>query len=74
MKLFSPDNSELMNISELERDGDVLVVKGTAFGAMPIVAHLRPDEARAALKLLNLKLVLFLLKMVLWPARPPKES
>lgn len=73
MKLFSPDKSELMDISELARDGDVLVVKGTAFGAMPIVAQLRPEEARAALKLLDLKLVLFLLKMMLWPARSPKE-
>lgn len=73
MKLFSPDKSELMHISALERDGDVLVVKGTAFGAMPIVAQLRPEEARAALKLLDLKLVLFLLKMVLWPARPVEE-
>jgi hypothetical protein len=73
MKLFSPDKSELMDISALERDGDVLVVKGTAFGAMPIVAQLRPEEARAALKLLDLKLVLFLLKMVLWPARRAEE-
>jgi hypothetical protein len=64
MKLFSPDNSELMQISSLERDGDLLVIKGSAFGAMPITAQLRPEQARAALKLLNLKLVFFLITLL----------
>lgn len=65
MKLYSPDGSELMQIHSLERDGQVLLLKGTAFGAMPIVAQLRPEEMRGGLRLLNVKLVTFLLGMLL---------
>lgn len=65
MKLFSPDGSELMQIESLERDGQLLLLKGTAFGAMPIVAQLRPEEMRGGLRLLNLRLVTFLLSMLL---------
>lgn len=64
MKLFSPDGSELMKIEALERDGDQLVLKGTAFGAMPITAQLCPQEMRGGFTLLNLKLVMFLISML----------
>ena len=63
MKLYSPDNSELMLITSLERDGDELVVKGKVFGAMPIVAKLRPEQARALFALLTPGLFFFLLSM-----------
>jgi hypothetical protein len=63
MKLYSPDNSELMLITALERDGDELVVKGKVFGAMPIVAHLRPDQARAMFALVRPRLFFFLLTL-----------
>jgi len=63
MKIYSADNSELMQINTIERDGDQLVIKGKVFGAMPMTAKLRPAEARAGLKMLNLKLVLFLLTL-----------
>ena len=61
MKVYAQDNSELMEISSLERDGNLLVIKGKVFGTMPMTAKLRPDEARKGLRLLNFKLVLFLL-------------
>lgn len=61
MRLYSPDNSELMRIESIQREGDELLIKGKVFGAMPMTAKLRPDEARSALKLLDAKLVLFLL-------------
>jgi hypothetical protein len=64
MKLFSPDGSELMNIDALERDGDRLILKGNAFGAMPISAQLYPRELRGGLTLLNLKLIIFLISML----------
>ncbi len=63
MKLYSADNSELMEVSALERNGDELVIKGKVFGTMPMTAKLTPQEARAALRLLNLRLVLFLLTL-----------
>ena len=61
MKVYSQDNSELMEINSLERDGNLLVIKGKVFGTMPMTAKLRPEEARKGLRLLNFKLVLFLL-------------
>ncbi|MEI9887694.1 MAG: hypothetical protein WDN08_14560 [Rhizomicrobium sp.] len=61
MKLTSADKSELMNVSALERDGNLLVIKGKIFGAMPMTAKLSPAEFRKGFGLLNFKLFLFLL-------------
>ena len=64
MKIYGADNKEMMNISSLERDGSTLLIKGKIFGAMPLTAKLRPEEARAALKLLNFRTALFLLTLI----------
>lgn len=61
MKLYAPDNSVLMEISALERKGNELIVKGKVFGSMPMVAKLKPEEARKGLKMIGFKLALFLL-------------
>lgn len=63
MKLYSPDKSELMDVSSIERDGDDLVIKGKVFGAMPMTARLRPEEAKKALKLISPSLAWFILTM-----------
>lgn len=63
MKLYGADNRELMTISEIARDGNTLVVRGRIFGAMPMTAKLRPEEARAALKLLDFRTILFLISL-----------
>jgi len=63
MKIYSADKSELMQVTTIERDGDDLVLKGKVFGTMPMSARLRPEEARAALKLLTPQLILFLLSL-----------
>jgi len=60
MKIYGQDNSELMQVTSLEREGDKLVMKGKVFGSMPMTAKLTPQEARNALKLLNFRLVVFL--------------
>jgi len=64
MKIYGQDNSELMQVSVLERDGSTLLIKGKVFGSMPMTAKLTPQEARNALKLLNLKLALFLVTLL----------
>ena len=64
MKLFGNDNKELMSVSAIERDGSNLLIKGKIFGTMPLTAKLRPEEARAALKLMNFRTILFLLTLV----------
>jgi hypothetical protein len=61
MKIYGLDNSELMQITSLEREGNSLVMKGKVFGTMPMTAKLNPQEGRNALKLLNFKLAVFLL-------------
>ncbi|BAK66680.1 MULTISPECIES: hypothetical protein [Sphingobium] len=63
MKIYSSDKSELMQVSAIERDGNDLVIKGKVFGTMPMSARLKPQEARAALKLLSPRLILFLLTL-----------
>jgi hypothetical protein len=63
MKLHSTDGSELMTVNALERNGNSLLIKGKVFGTMPLNARLNPEEARAALKLLTPRLILFLLTL-----------
>ena len=63
MKLHSTDGSELMTVNTLERNGNSLLIKGKVFGTMPLNARLNPEEARAALKLLTPRLILFLLTL-----------
>jgi hypothetical protein len=61
MKIYGPDNNELMQITSLENEDGKLVMKGKVFGSMPLTAKLTGTEARNAIKLLNFKLVMFLL-------------
>ncbi len=61
MKIYDANDQELMAVRSIERDGNALVFRGKIFGAMPMVAKLSPGEARAALKLLDFRTILFLL-------------
>ena len=69
MKLYGSDNQELMKVTSLSREGSNLVIKGRIFGSMPLTAKLRPEEVRAALKLMNFKTLLFLLTMIVRKTR-----
>ena len=69
MKLLNPDGSELMRVESIERDGTRLVIRGKVLGAMPMSARLEPEEARKGLKLLNARLVLFLLTFLFRSSR-----
>jgi hypothetical protein len=63
-KILDAQDKELMAIRKVERDGNALVIRGKIFGAMPMVAKLTPEEARAALKLIDFKTFVFLLTML----------
>ena len=63
MKLYNRDTGELASIESIEPRGSNLLVKGMIFGSMPLEAELRPEEARAALKMLGPKTILFLLTL-----------
>jgi uncharacterized protein (DUF1786 family) len=60
MKLYAPDKTELMDVKAISRDGNNLIIKGKIMGALPMNAVVRPEEARRGLRLLSLRLVLFL--------------
>jgi hypothetical protein len=64
MKIYDSENRELMTITSLQREGSELVINGKIFGAMPLTARLRPEEARAALKLVDFRTGWFLLTML----------
>jgi len=63
IKLHGPDNKEMIAIDALEKEGDVLIIKGRIFGTMPLTARLYPQDARAFLKMLNFKLAWFLISL-----------
>ena len=64
MTLYSADKSALMQVNAIERDGSDLLIKGKVFGTMPMTARLTPTEARRGLKLIRLRMALFLLSML----------
>jgi hypothetical protein len=64
MKLYGADNREMMQVSTIERDGSDLLIKGKIFGTMPLTAKLRPEEARAAFKLLGFRTLIFIVTML----------
>jgi hypothetical protein len=58
MKLMSKDGIEMMDVSSLERVGDVLVVKGKIMRSMPTTIHLRPEDLWQAFSLFSWPLLL----------------
>ncbi len=62
-KILDAQGNELMAVRKIEQDGNALVIRGKIFGAMPMVARLTPTEARAALKLLDFRTILFLITL-----------
>ncbi len=64
MKIYGPDDRELMHITALERDGSQLVIKGKIFSSLPLTAKLRPEDARAGLRLLDLRTAWLLLTIL----------
>jgi hypothetical protein len=63
MKIYGADDREMMNITSLQREGHELVIQGKLFGTMPLTAKLRPEDARAALRLLDVRTAMFVLTL-----------
>jgi len=63
VKIYTPDNNELMCITAVQRDGNALLIKGKIMGTMPMKAHIRPEEIRRLVKLLSFRTLLFLLTL-----------
>lgn len=65
MKVLDAQDKELMKIRKIEVENGELIIRGKIFGAMPMVAKLTPEEARAGLKLLGFKEVVKLIPFIL---------
>lgn len=63
MKLYGPDNKEMIVVTAIERQGGELVIKGKIFGTMPMTAKVRPAEVRKVWKLLSFRTLLFALSL-----------
>ncbi len=64
MKIYDANDTELMEVRAIAREDGKLVIRGKIFGAMPMVAKVTPQEARAALKLLDFKTILFIISLL----------
>jgi len=62
--LYGPANEDLLVIRAIEREGNSVVVKGQAYGTMPLSATLRPEQARRVFKLVRWSLIPFLLSFL----------
>jgi hypothetical protein len=74
MNIYDEHNNALMSVKRLEQDGNDLVIRGKIFGAMPMAARLKPEDARAALKMLDLKTILFLLTILFRKSKPAEKK
>lgn len=63
MRLYDARDEELMSINEIDREDNVLVIKGKTFGTMPMTAKLQPRDVRKGLKLLNFRKLLFMITL-----------
>lgn len=61
MQLKTIDDDVLMSIKDIQRDGNQLIIEGRIMDALPVRAVLTPEEGRKALRLLNFRLVCFLM-------------
>lgn len=67
MQLKTTDNEALMDVQALRPEGNSLVIEGKIMGSLPVRAVLTPDQARAALRLLDWRTALFLLTILFRP-------
>ena len=63
MKIYGSDDRELMDVTSFARDGTDLIIKGRIFGTMPLTAKVRPEDVRAAFRMLDLKTRWFVLTL-----------
>lgn len=74
MKLLDTTGKELMTVSKISADErNFLVIKGKIFGAMPMTAKLSPEEARAALKLLDARTIWFMITLLFRKSVPSEK-
>lgn len=66
MKLYTTDNTELMNVTEIRTEDGKLVIVGTIMGAMPVQAMLSGTEMRKAFSLFGFRTILATIRIFLF--------
>ena len=64
MKLFTPEKTELIDVTKVSRSADGVMIEGTIMGALPMRAVLTPAELRRAFALLTLRTAVTLIAML----------
>lgn len=53
MKFYTPEKTDLIDVTAVRPHSDGLLIEGKIMGAMPMKAVLRPHELRAGLRFLT---------------------
>lgn len=64
MKLFTPDSSELIDVTSVAKHADGILVEGKIMGTMPMKAVLRPEELRRGMRFLSPGMIFTLIAML----------
>jgi hypothetical protein len=64
MKFFTPEKTDLIEVTAVRPHPDGLLIEGKIMGAMPMKAVLRPRELRAGLRFLTPQTIWTLLRML----------
>jgi hypothetical protein len=64
MKLYTPEKTDLIEVTAIRPERNGVVIEGTIMGAMPMRAFLRPRELRSAFALLRPRIIFTLLAML----------
>jgi hypothetical protein len=64
MKLFTPEHTELIEVTDIAPCDEGILICGTIMGAMPMKAVLTPAEFRRGFKFASLGLALAFVRLV----------
>ena len=64
MKFYTPEKTDLIDVTAVRPHGAGLLIEGKIMGAMPMKAVLRPSELRAGFRLLTFRALMTLLAML----------
>lgn len=65
MKFYTTDKNVLMDVSNVAPHKDGIILEGKIMGTMPMKAILRPEELRAGMRFVSIKLIWLGLKMLI---------
>jgi hypothetical protein len=64
MKLFTPEHSELIEVTDIVPCEEGILIHGTIMGAMPMKAVLTPAELRRGFRFASFGLVLAFVRLI----------